>query len=165
MRLQELGYTIRKARLARGLTQAQVASSAGVSRTTMNQLENGLFPDIGVRKAQTILEALGLDLQVRPAQRSRRPDFVRMACASASTSYKEKLTEGELVRSLLTGRIPPRRRPHFRMLLDEAPVPVLKGMADDIGKYVQPGRVSRNLAVIANALGSLRRLKGWLKNE
>lgn len=165
MRLQELGYTIRKARLARGLTQAQLAQSAGLSRTTMNQLENGLCPDIGVRKAQTILDALGLDLQVKPVQRLRRPDFVRMACASASTSYREKLTEGELVRALLTGRIPPRRRPQFRMLLEEAPVAVLKGMVEEIGKYVQPGRVSQNLAVIANALGSLRRLKGWLKNE
>jgi len=165
MRLQELGYTIRKARLARGLTQAQLAQSASLSRTTMNQLENGLFPDIGVRKAQTILEALGLDLHVRPAQRSRRPDFVRMACASASTSYREKLTEGELLRGLLTGRIPPGRRPHYRMLLDEAPVSLLKGMAEDVGKYVEPGRVSRNLAVIAEALGSLRRLRGWLKSE
>lgn len=165
MRLQEIGHIVRRARLARGMTQDELARSAGLSRTTMNQLENGLFPDIGVKKAQAILEALGLDLHVRPAQRSRRPDFVRMACASASTSYREKLTEGELLRGLLTGRVPPGRRPHFRMLLDEAPVALLKGMADEVGKYVQRGRVSRNLAVIAKALGSLPRLKGWLKIE
>lgn len=131
----------------------------------MNLLENGLFPDIGVRKAQAILEALGLDLQVRPAPRARKPDYVRMACASASTSYREKLSEIELLRGLLTGRIPPRRRPHFRMLLDEAPVALLKGLADEVGKYVQPGRVVRNLSVIAASLGSLDRHRGWLEDE
>lgn len=163
MRLQELGYTIRKARLARGLTQAVLAHTVGLSRTTMNQLENGVFPDIGMRKAQAILEALGLELHVRPAQRTRRPDYVRMACVSASVGYREVLSEGELVRAFLTGRIPPRRRPHFRMLLEEAPVAVVKGAADEIGKYVQPGRVARNLLRIAETLGSSRRVLARLK--
>lgn len=130
----------------------------------MNQLENGLFPDIGVRKAQAILQALGLDLHIRPAQRTRRPDYVRMACASASVSYRETLSEGELVRALLTGRIPPRRRPHFRMLLEEAPVAVRKGVVDEVGKYVQPGRVARNLLAIAETLDSSRRVMAWLKS-
>ena len=163
MRLQEFGYTIRKARQARGLTQAELARTSKLSRTTMNQLENGLFPDLGVRKAQAILEALGLDLHIRPAQRSRRPDFVRMALASASASYREKLGEGELVRTLLTGRIAPRRRPHIRTLLDEAPASVLRGMVEDVGKYVEQGRVERNLLVIADSLGSLRRARGCLR--
>lgn len=163
MRLQELGYTIRKARLARSLTQAQLAHMARLSRITMNQLENGVFPDIGVRKVQAILEALGLDLRIQPKQRPRKPDFVRMACTSASVSYRETLSEAELVRALLTGRIPPRRRPHFRMLLEEAPVTVLKGMIEEIGKYVQPGRVAKNLLGIAETLGSSRRTQGWLK--
>jgi len=130
----------------------------------MNQLENGMFPDIGVRKAQAILEALGLDLHIRPAQRTRRPDYVRMACASASASYRETLHEGELVRALLTGRIPPRRRPHFRMLLEEAPVAVLKGVVDEVGKYVQPGRAARNLLAIAETLDSSRRVMARLKS-
>jgi transcriptional regulator with XRE-family HTH domain len=164
MRLQELGYTIRKARLARGLTQAALAYTVGLSRTTMNQLENGLFPDIGVRKAQAILQALGLELHVRPAQRTRRPDYLRMACVSASASYRESLTEGELVRALLTGRIPPRRRPHLRMLIEEAPPEVLKGVLNEVGKYVQPGRVAKNLLAIAEALGSARRVRDRLKD-
>jgi len=165
MRLQELGYFIRKARLAKGLTQDELAQSAGLSRTTMNQLENGVFPDIGVNKVQAILSQLGLTLRVEPTPRRRRPDFMRMACTSASVSYREKLTEGELVRALLTGRIPAGRRPHFRMLLDEAPAAVLTGMLEDIGRFTQPGRVARNLRVIAEALGSLKRTRGWLKNS
>ena len=164
MRLQELGYTIRKARRARGLTQAQLARAVSLSRTTMNQLENGLFPDIGVRKAQMTLEALGLELCIRPAQKSRQPDYVRMACTSASASYREKLSEGELVRALLTGRIPPGRRPHLRMLLEEAPSDVLKGTLHEIGKYTRPGRVAGNLLAIAESLGSSRKVQRWLKS-
>jgi len=161
MRIQELGYVIRKARRARGLTQAQLAHAASLSRVTINQLENGVFPDLGVKKAQAILEALGLDLRVAP--RSRRPDFVRMACASASTSYREVLTEHELLRALLTGTIPPRRRPHLRSLLDEAPVNVLKGAVAEIAKYVRPGRVEANVLRLAQMLGATRRPHGWLK--
>ena len=162
MRLQEFGYTIRKARLARWLTQAELAHASRLSRTTMNQLENGLFPDLGVRKAQAILEVLGLDLHIRPAQRLRRPDFVRMALVEASASYREKLGEGELVRTLLTGRIAPRRRPHIRTLLEEAPASVLRGMVEDIGKYVEQERIDRNLRVIAESLGALRRVTACL---
>jgi hypothetical protein len=130
----------------------------------MNQLENGLFPDIGVRKAQAALAALGLELCIRPAQKNRRPDYVRMACASASVSYKEKLTEGELVRALLTGRIPPGRRPHLRMMLEEAPSDVLKGALHEIGKYTRPGRVAGNVLAIAETLGSSRKVQRWLRS-
>lgn len=163
MRLQELGYTIRKARLARGLTQVQLAQSAGLSRTTMNQLENGVFPDIGVNKAQAILAALGLGLRIQPLPRARRPNYVRMARTSASVSFREKLTEGELVRALLTGRIPVNRRPHLRVLLREAPDAMLRGLVEDVGKWTKPGRVARNLAGIAGQL-KMRRVPDWLTN-
>lgn len=163
MRLQEFGYTIRKARRARGLTQVELARSAGLSRTTMNQLENGVFPDIGVNKAQAILAALGLGFRIQPLPRSRRPNYVRMARTSASVSFREKLSEGELVRALLTGRIPVNRRPHFRVLLEEVPMVVLKGLVDEVGKWAKPGRVTRNLAGIAGQL-RMRRVPEWLKN-
>ncbi len=39
--LPEIGTTLRRARLERGLTQAQVAPSMGVSRTAVVQMENG----------------------------------------------------------------------------------------------------------------------------
>ena len=160
MRLQELGYVIRKARLARGLSQAQLAVATGLSRTTMNQLENGVFPDIGLRKAQNILEHLGLDLRVQPAP--RRPNYVRMACMSASVSFREVLTEPELTRALLTGRVPAKRRPHLRALLDEAPVAVLQGLTAEVAKWTRPGRVTENLVGVAKVLGCRRKPRGWL---
>ena len=163
VRLQEFGYVVRKARLARGMTQAELAQSAGLSRTTMNQLENGVFPDIGVNKAQAILAPLGLALQVQPMRRVRRPNFVRMARSSASVSFREKLSEGELVRALLTGRVPVNRRPHFRVLLNEVPRAVLKGLVEDVARWAQPGRVAKNLASIAAQLG-VRRVPDWLNS-
>lgn len=163
MRLQELGYLIRKARRAKELTQHELAQSARISRTTMNQLENGVFPDIGVNKAQAILEALGFTLHVQPMPRPRRPNYVRMARASASASFREELSEGELVRALLTGKIPVNRRPHFRVLLEEVPGEVLRGLVDDVGKWGDPARVAKNLAGIAGQLGQ-KKVPRWLRN-
>ena len=153
MRLYELGYFIRKARLARGLTQERLADTAGLSRTTMNQLENGVFPDLGVNKAQAVLDQLGLELRVEPASRARRPDFIRMACMSASTSFRESLTEKELVRGFLSGTIARKRRPHFRALFEEAPAAVLKGLVHELGKWTSPERVEKNRQWIAQSLG------------
>lgn len=163
MRLQEFGNIVRRARLARGMTQGELARSAGLSRTTMNQLENGVFPDLGMNKAQAILAALGLGLRVQPLARPRRPNYVRMARTSASVSFREKLSESDLVRALLTARVPVNRRPHFRVLLQEVPQAVLKGLVEDVGRWTQPDRVERNLAAIAAQL-KITKLPQWLRN-
>lgn len=163
MRLQELGHKIRKARRARELTQAQLAEAAGLSRTTLNQLENGLFPDLGVKKVQTILDRLGLDLAVEPAQRTRRPDYIQMACTTASVSFRETLAPDELVHALLSGRVPRNRRPHLRTLLEEAPRPLLEGLVQEVGKWAKPGKVPGNVERIATELGVSRRTRNWLK--
>ena len=165
MRLQELGVEIRKARLARDLTQAQLAEAAGLSRTTLNQLENGLFPDLGVKKVQTILDQLGLDLTVEPAQKSRRPDYIGMACTTSSVSYRETLTPDELVHVLLSGKVPRNRRPHLRTLLEEAPRPLLEGLVREVAKWAKPGKVAGNVAAIANELGVSKRTQEWLRND
>jgi putative transcriptional regulator len=41
--MAELGNRIREAREARGLTQAELAGLVGVSRKTVNTVENGVF--------------------------------------------------------------------------------------------------------------------------
>lgn len=163
IRLQQIHRTIRNARHACGFTQAELAGKSGLSRTTINQLENGMCPDIGLNKMQHMLQSLGLELHVRPEQRSRRPNHVRMACMAASAGYREQLTESELVHALATGRIPSGRRPHFRMLLREAPMPLLKGLLADVGRFAQPLRIARNLHGIAEALGGFRRVQTWLR--
>jgi transcriptional regulator with XRE-family HTH domain len=163
MRLQEIGHIIRRTRLARQTTQAQLAEQAGLSRTTINQLESGVVPDLGIRKTQTVLAQLGLTLQVRLAP--RRPNYVRMAIASANSGYREKLSESELVRALRTGRIPKGRRPHLRTLFEEAPAAVVRGLVDELGRHDARERVRERALVIAKALGALGRARTLLEGR
>jgi transcriptional regulator with XRE-family HTH domain len=64
--LSEIGKQIRVARKGRKLTQANLASTLGMSRTTIGQIEKGTVQDIGIRKVIRILEFLGLALVVCP---------------------------------------------------------------------------------------------------
>jgi len=162
MYLAALGPVIRSARKARSLTQAELARRAGVARTTLNELENGVFPDIGVRKLAAILELVGQRLTVLPAAGERgAPDYVRMACTSASTSFRERLRPDELVRILLTGKLPPARRPHLRVILEELPAPVLEGVVRQVGAWASREKVLENLAKISRALGGTLRIGSW----
>ena len=63
----DLGIKIRQARKEKKLTQAQLASLAGISRKTLSQIETGTVPDIGIRKVERTLDILGLELSLRPA--------------------------------------------------------------------------------------------------
>jgi transcriptional regulator with XRE-family HTH domain len=67
-----LGESIARARRLQNLRQADLASKAGVSRATIDALENGRSRDIGVSKLARILAAIGLELSIRPAT-SERP--------------------------------------------------------------------------------------------
>lgn len=163
MRLQELGYAIRQARRERGLTQARLAAAAGLSRTTLNQLENGLFPDLGAKKLQALLEKVGLTLSIQNAPKAARPDFIRMACTAANVSYKASLTEDELIHALISGKIPKGKRPHLRTLLDEATPALLRGLVKEASRWTKPGRVEKNLAALAREIGASRRVEEWLR--
>jgi transcriptional regulator with XRE-family HTH domain len=154
MRLQELGYAIRQARIAQGMTQARLARASGVSRVTLNQLENGLFPDLGVRKIEALLGNLGLELAVNEKPARPGTDFISMASTSASVSFKEPLSDDELIRVLLTGKVPANRRPHMRALFDEASPAMLRGLLEEVSRWTKPGRAEKNLAVLAKSLGT-----------
>jgi transcriptional regulator with XRE-family HTH domain len=161
MRTEELGREVRRMRMARGLTQAALAGAAGISRTTLNQFENGVVPDLGIRKVQAILSRLGMSLGVTSASRERT-DFVRVAAATASVSFKSELTEDELIRALLTGKIPAGRRSHLRVLLEESTPAVVRGLIQQIGPWAKPGKVERHLAKIADTLGIAENQRKWL---
>ena len=163
MRIQELGHEIRRARLARGMTQAKLATAVGISRPTLNLLESGLVRDLGVRKVLAVLDRLGLELAWQHGGRPRRPDYVRMACTSANVSFKNALTEDELIRALVTGKVPAGRSAHLRSLLDEAPAALLRGLAEEAGRWTKPGRLEKSLARLAHDAGATRRIEEWLK--
>ena len=90
-------HEIKRFRLARGLTQAQLAAAAHLSRTTLNQLENGLVKDLGIRKVQAVLEQLGLVLatQSLPKPRIERCDSILREnfAESATLEYMRSFDE------------------------------------------------------------------------
>ena len=68
-------------------------------------------------------------------------------------SFKDALTEKELLRVLLTGKVPAERRPHIRLLLEEAPRSLVEGLARQVASWTRPGRVEKNLDKIAADVG------------
>ena len=162
MKLEEIGSEIRRFRRARGLTQLQLATAAHVTRTTLNQLENGLLKDLGIRKVQAILDQVGLVLKVADASlEPKSTDFLRLASTSASVSFKDALTEKELLHVLLTGKVPAERRPHIRLLLEEAPRSLVEGLAQQVARWARPGKVERNLDKIAADVGVAATARKW----
>lgn len=133
-----------------------------MSRVTLNRLESGTFPDLGAKKLQALLDHLGLSLAIRRAAKPRRPDFIRMASTTAGVSFKEPLTEEELILALLTGKVPAGKKPHFRVLLDEAPSRLIRGLLDEVRAWTKAGRVEKNLATIARDVGVTGRGREWM---
>jgi transcriptional regulator with XRE-family HTH domain len=54
------------------LTQAELSRRAGISRATLDALENGRAGELGFSKVTKVLAALGLELTLQAAS-SRRP--------------------------------------------------------------------------------------------
>ncbi len=86
-----------------------------------------------------------------------------MACATAGVSFRVPLAEDELVGALLTGKVPPRKHPHLRTLLNEANPALLNGLIKEVSKWAKPGRVEKNVAKIARETGASRKIESWLK--
>ena len=70
--LSEIGVQIALTRKQRKLTQVQLAEKAGVSRATIDLLENGRASEIGYSRLARILTAVGLELHLQ-AMASQRP--------------------------------------------------------------------------------------------
>jgi transcriptional regulator with XRE-family HTH domain len=165
MKLEEIGHEIRRSRLSRGLTQAQLADAAHITRTTLNQFENGVVKDLGIRKVQALLDQLGLALLIDRTPQPKPPDFLRLASTAAIVSFKTTLSERELLRALLTGKVPRDRRAHLRTLLEESQRALMKGLIQQMRRWTEPGKLERNLAKIAAAVGLPENPNRWTTND
>jgi transcriptional regulator with XRE-family HTH domain len=165
MRLEEIGNEVRRSRLALGMTQGQLATAVGVTRTTLNQFENGVVKDLGIRKVLALLAPLNLALRVERPPPSKATDFLRLASTSASVSFKSPLSQRELLAALLSGKVPPGKSPHIRALLEESPKAVVRGLIRQIGGGTTPGKVERNLHKLGAAVGLSAERAKWLKND
>ena len=165
MRLAEIGHRLRQARLSRGLTQAQLAVSAGVSRATLNELENGLVKDLGIAKVLALARAVGLDVDVVPAPRRIGRDYLALAANAANVGFRTPISETEIVRAFLTGVPPQKGRPHLRRLLEDSPPEVVHGLVEQIAGWTKPGRLSRNVDRLARELDvAPERVALWTTN-
>jgi transcriptional regulator with XRE-family HTH domain len=70
--LSTLAEQIASRRKALRLSQSALAKKAGVSRSTIDALENGRLGELGYSKVNKILAALGMELTLREVS-ARRP--------------------------------------------------------------------------------------------
>lgn len=61
----DIGFAIKDRRAQLGLTQEQVAQSAGVSKRCLWSLELGQNPGVQFNKLSAVLNALGLSLEIK----------------------------------------------------------------------------------------------------
>lgn len=72
----DLGKQVAKTRKSRNLTQAMVASQAGLGLSTLARFEAGLAKELGLRKFLAVLDVLGCELRLVPRGHSRTLDDV-----------------------------------------------------------------------------------------
>jgi transcriptional regulator with XRE-family HTH domain len=72
MDLISIGERIAQRRKTLNLSQAALSKKAGVSRATLDALENGRAGELGFSKLTKLLAALGLELTLQAAS-SQRP--------------------------------------------------------------------------------------------
>lgn len=69
--LSEIGLKVAAARRARNLSQTELAKIAGVSRATIDALENARVGELGFAKLTRILAVVGLDFALREDNQQR----------------------------------------------------------------------------------------------
>lgn len=164
--IHELGQALRTRRTEMGLSQAQVAGLSGLSRQTVNQIETGAAPDLGLNKAERLASVLGLTLRVDASRpRFNRPPKMMpltRAAATASVSYKTPLAGPVLKRILAAGQVPEKYIPHVHALLDDAPVSLLGAVAEQLHDEANIGRevVWKNYRSLARQVKSRREIWG-----
>jgi transcriptional regulator with XRE-family HTH domain len=77
--LADIGRRVASTRKQNRLTQLELARKAGVSRPTIDLLENGRAREIGYSKLTRILAVLGLEFRLQPVspQRPTLDDLVK----------------------------------------------------------------------------------------
>ena len=75
--LQELGSEIATLHKAAGLTQAELAAQAGITKDTLSRFERGALAEFGSRKLLAVLAALGMEVEFRGKDKGGTLDELR----------------------------------------------------------------------------------------
>ena len=95
----DIGYAIKDARAESGLTQAQLADAAGISKRCLWSLELGQNPGVQLDKLLAVFKVLGLDLQIVAAETTESDPHEE---APVPTFASPKNSEFDVL-SILTG--------------------------------------------------------------
>lgn len=160
--LSELGFAVRIRRAEMGLTQQHLAKLSGLSRTTVNQIENGSIHDLSIGRATRLADALGLWMGVSTGTVSPKSQASAGALArasrSASVSYKKTLEPETLRSALVLGELPAEFQPHVRSVLEEAPMSLLASVVDQIHQedLIERSVLWTQMRTLARSLQSYR---------
>ena len=131
--IHEVSSAVRARRKDMGLTQTGLAKLSGLSRSTINQLEQGTIQDLSLKRATAVTNALGITLGVVSISRrhlnSARSSALAQAATSANVSYKGEIAPEELRAIFLGGPVPRQFVAHVSKLLEEAPMSLLAALA------------------------------------
>lgn len=156
MNLSDIGQLVHTRRVALGLSQARLAAMSGLSRVTINHLENGVLVDLGATKLIALLDLVGLDLQA--GARSHSKHALQAVSQTASVSYKTVLDPASFAQALAHGELPANMTPHVATLLDEAPLSLIVAAVEEVAAKTQqtPKVLWKHLVAWAHALHSPR---------
>lgn len=156
MNLVEIGQLVHARRTTLGLSQARLAALGGLSRATINQLENGTLVDLGAAKLLALLDLLGIGINA--ATRKRHIHALLALSQTASVSYRTTLQPQELAESLVKGTLPESITPHVATLLDEAPLPLIVAAVEEVAvaQHCAPKALWKSLVQWAQDLHSPR---------
>ena len=156
MNLTDIGHLVQARREALGLSQARLARLGGLSRATINQLENGSLVDLGAAKLMALLNLLGMDLAAQT--RAPRAQALALLSQTASVSYKTALIPEALTRALVDGTLPAALVPQVATLLDEAPLPLIVASVEEVAQrtHTPPKTLWKHLTAWAHELHSPR---------
>ncbi|MDP2015619.1 helix-turn-helix domain-containing protein [Hydrogenophaga sp.] len=132
MKLAELGHLIHDRREALGLSQDRLAKLGGLSRATINQLENGTLVDLGAAKLIGLFNLVGIELDATP--HPPKANALALLSQTASVSYKSALEPAVLAKALIGGELPRHIAPHVATLLDEAPLQLILAAVEQVAK-------------------------------
>ena len=164
--IQELGSSVRTRRSDMGLTQTTLAKLSGLSRATVNQVENGTINDLSLTRASKLLEVLGLFITVaapRPRHlktRDAKSSALDLAARTAGVSYRVAMSADQLRDALFRGAVPPEFTPHVHTLLEEAPVSLLAAVVEELHEELGLDRtqVWKRMRTLAHQFKSSREL-------
>ncbi len=71
MTLEKLGLEIKKLRKDKKWSQHNLEQYSNITKRTISKIENGFTDEVGIKKVETLLSLLDMELSLRPKDRPK----------------------------------------------------------------------------------------------